>query len=412
MWIEKHLFRASGKGLGWWLFSLRRVSFPRKVLSVILFLALMATTTPVSSAADPYADGRTDAMSFWFDMDLNPGETFLSYYSKKQYRYVYKEATIIDSTNATYFMINGINADPNYPDYYGGVQQLGDGRRVAIFSAWDLGKSNCEYFSCKPDDAEAANRISLFAKGARTTSQRGGGEGTFMQSFIYDLDWKIGQKISWLVSLEPAGTDSLLSVAIKLEGQPWEFFASYTIPTRFKAGLGAGYGFIEDFGVNTPFVRRTMSLGPTIGESPNGMKDVFTNLYVASSKEKNRHKVSVVGPSVVGQVGTEPQLDAKEDYRVRLGLPSIMPDYSQGKALLDEVVKGRSTRYQEELKRLEEEAAVKATAEANAEAEAKAAALIAEAKSKKTTITCVKGKITKRVTALKPKCPTGYKVKK
>jgi hypothetical protein len=31
---------------------------------------------------------------------------------------------------------------------------------------------------------------------------------------------------------------------------------------------------------------------------------------------------------------------------------------------------------------------------------------------KKTTITCVKGKLTKKVTALKPKCPTGYKLKK
>jgi hypothetical protein len=31
---------------------------------------------------------------------------------------------------------------------------------------------------------------------------------------------------------------------------------------------------------------------------------------------------------------------------------------------------------------------------------------------KRTTITCVKGKLTKKVTALKPKCPSGYKVKK
>jgi hypothetical protein len=30
----------------------------------------------------------------------------------------------------------------------------------------------------------------------------------------------------------------------------------------------------------------------------------------------------------------------------------------------------------------------------------------------KTTITCVKGNLTKKVTAVKPKCPTGYKVKK
>jgi hypothetical protein len=55
-----------------------------------------------------------------------------------------------------------------------------------------------------------------------------------------------------------------------------------------------------------------------------------------------------------------------------------------------------------------EDAAAKAAAELKAkqEAEAKAAA------SKKTTIICIKGKLTKKVTAIKPKCPTGYKLKK
>jgi hypothetical protein len=46
---------------------------------------------------------------------------------------------------------------------------------------------------------------------------------------------------------------------------------------------------------------------------------------------------------------------------------------------------------------------------AKKEAEAKAAAVAAA--NKKTTITCVKGKLTKKVTAVKPKCPSGYKVK-
>jgi membrane protein involved in colicin uptake len=58
--------------------------------------------------------------------------------------------------------------------------------------------------------------------------------------------------------------------------------------------------------------------------------------------------------------------------------------------------------------RARQEAEAKAAAELKAkqEAEAKAAAL------KKTTITCVKGKLSKKVTAVKPKCPVGYKLKK
>ena len=60
-----------------------------------------------------------------------------------------------------------------------------------------------------------------------------------------------------------------------------------------------------------------------------------------------------------------------------------------------------------ELKAKEEaEAQAAAELKAKQEADAKAIAL------RKTTITCVKGKLTKKVTAVKPKCPSGYKVKK
>ena len=53
----------------------------------------------------------------------------------------------------------------------------------------------------------------------------------------------------------------------------------------------------------------------------------------------------------------------------------------------------------------EDTAKAEAEAKAKAEAEAKAKAALA----KKTTITCVKGKISKKVTAVNPKCPVGYK---
>jgi len=52
-----------------------------------------------------------------------------------------------------------------------------------------------------------------------------------------------------------------------------------------------------------------------------------------------------------------------------------------------------------------------AALKAKQEADAKAAATKITT-AKKTTIACVKGKLIKKVTAVKPKCPTGYKVKK
>jgi hypothetical protein len=78
------------------------------------------------------------------------------------------------------------------------------------------------------------------------------------------------------------------------------------------------------------------------------------------------------------------------------------------------VIKASEAKAAAELKAKQEaEAAAKTAADLRAkqEAEAKAAATKATA-TKKTVITCVKGKLTKKVTAVKPKCPTGYKVKK
>jgi hypothetical protein len=57
--------------------------------------------------------------------------------------------------------------------------------------------------------------------------------------------------------------------------------------------------------------------------------------------------------------------------------------------------------------KLDAEAKAAAELKAKQEAEVKAAAA-----NKKTTITCIKGKLTKKVTAVKPKCPSGYKLKK
>ena len=65
-----------------------------------------------------------------------------------------------------------------------------------------------------------------------------------------------------------------------------------------------------------------------------------------------------------------------------------------------------------------EKAAAELKAKQEADAKAAAAKILAAAKAKaaaakkKTTITCVKGKLTKKVTAVKPACPKGYTKKK
>ena len=60
--------------------------------------------------------------------------------------------------------------------------------------------------------------------------------------------------------------------------------------------------------------------------------------------------------------------------------------------------------------KLEAESRAKAEAEAKAKAEAETKAKL-EASKKRSTITCVQGKLTKQVSAVNPKCPKGYKKK-
>jgi hypothetical protein len=91
-------------------------------------------------------------------------------------------------------------------------------------------------------------------------------------------------------------------------------------------------------------------------------------------------------------------------YEVDRSIESILPEYSCPRkfldnsgyaplACLDSVVKDYKITIDKTI--LDKAAADKAAADAK----------------KKTTITCVKGKLTKKVTAIKPKCPSGYKKK-
>jgi len=90
--------------------------------------------------------------------------------------------------------------------------------------------------------------------------------------------------------------------------------------------------------------------------------------------------------------------------------------YTIESRVLNEIVKkvetdkaAESAKIEAEAKaKVEAEAKAKAEAEAKAKAEAEAKAKV-DAANKKSTITCVKGKLTKKVRAVNPKCPSGYK---
>ena len=91
---------------------------------------------------------------------------------------------------------------------------------------------------------------------------------------------------------------------------------------------------------------------------------------------------------------TAAELKAKQDAEVKAAAELKAKQESEAKAAAELKTK--------------QEADAKTAAELKAKQEAAAKA----AATKKTTITCVKGKSTKKITAVKPKCPAGFKVKK
>lgn len=107
-------------------------------------------------------------------------------------------------------------------------------------------------------------------------------------------------------------------------------------------------------------------------------------------------------PNTSGLSGVTQEFKVNDFESVNLCLPfNFDSTRTTNKDCLENVLK---TKAAAELK-AKQEADAKAAADLKAkqEADAKAAA------TKKTTITCVKGKLTKKVTSVKPKCPSGYK---
>jgi hypothetical protein len=376
---------------------------------------------------------RTDVINVFFDPDfpLPAGQTLLSHYQSKKYVYVYREIIPVEVGGNTYFAMLGANG--GYPDFYGGIQYFKDGSKAAIFSAWDVGADgSCA--TCLPGTSAPEKQVSVWAKGPRTVTRPFGYEGTGMNSMIYGFDWKLNQKVAMLASIEPAGTGSLISAAFKNGNEPWEFMTSFYVPTRYDMGMSGNYSFLEDWTGGDENVAQSYLVGPTYLEDADGKGIYFTNAYIAAhnptgSRVANKHSISLEGTWLKVRSGIAIQDTAKPEYRLQLSKPAQFPDITDGKALIESKVSGKSTRYQEKLKKLEEEQAVKALLEANTKAEAEAKAKIeaitraeAEAKAKedarllaakmaalkKTTIICVKGKTTKKVTGVKPKCPSGY----
>jgi len=363
-----------------------------------------------STGAATGASGlRADSVNLFFDPEFTaPGQSLMDYYMSKRHVYMYREIIPLEVGAYTYFAILGANG--GYPDFYGGIQHFKDGKKAAIFSAWDVG-SDGACWTCLPGTAAPENQVSVWAKGPRTETRPFGYEGTGMNSMIHGFEWEVNQKVAMLASVEPSGEGSLISAAIKNGDQPWEFMTSFYVPTKYPMGMAGGYSFVEDWVEGDSTVRRSYLAGPTYLENNEGRGGYYSSVFVAANnptgdQSVNKHAIEVQGEWLKVTTGLGVQPNAQAEQRIQLKKPSSPPDIAAGKALLESVIGDKSSRIVENRKRAAEAAAAAA---AKAEADARAAAAKAAQKPRITSITCQKGRVIRTVRAVNPKCPVGFK---
>jgi hypothetical protein len=145
----------------------------------------------------------------------------------------YNEIVIDQSARGSYFAVCGWNKG------YFGLQELGNGKKLAIFSVWDSSDND-------PNKIPDEQRVKLLHHDPKTRIGRFGGEGSGGQSF-YDLEWKPGETWRFLVTARPQEQRTEYAGYFLAPGQSeWTHMVTFSTITGGKP-LGGYYSFVEDF---------------------------------------------------------------------------------------------------------------------------------------------------------------------
>jgi hypothetical protein len=146
----------------------------------------------------------------------------------------YNEVTVDQSARGTYFCVCGFHMG-----YYG-IQELGDGRKIVLFSVWDPGSQN------NPNAVAEEKRVKLLYKDDAVRIGRFGNEGTGGQCF-FDYDWKVGETYRFLVTARADGERTAFSGWMFIpESKQWKRLVTFSTVAG-GAGLRGCYSFVEDF---------------------------------------------------------------------------------------------------------------------------------------------------------------------
>jgi hypothetical protein len=152
----------------------------------------------------------------------------------------YVEATVEQSTPGTYVSAIGWSGG------YFGVQELRDGKKVAIFSVWDPTKGD------DPKAVKPEERVELLHEGAGVRIKRFGGEGTGGQCMV-DFPWAVGEPVRFLVRAEVHDAPGIVGGKTAYAGwifdpaqKAWRHLVTFRTRNNGKLLRGV-YSFVEDF---------------------------------------------------------------------------------------------------------------------------------------------------------------------
>eukprot|EP00112_Aurelia_sp_Birch-Aquarium-sp1_P004326 Seg14887.1 transcript_id=Seg14887.1/GoldUCD/mRNA.D3Y31 product="hypothetical protein" protein_id=Seg14887.1/GoldUCD/D3Y31 len=152
----------------------------------------------------------------------------------------YNEMTIEKSADGSYFMANGFSGG------YFGLQELYDGKKIAIFSVWEPG--NPHDYQADQRKVKEEDRVKVLGSGEGVQVKRFGGEGTGAQSKL-PFNWELGKTYKFIVTAKPATKPegTIFSGYLFMpETKEWKLMATFQTKVKAKHVRGA-YSFVEDF---------------------------------------------------------------------------------------------------------------------------------------------------------------------
>jgi hypothetical protein len=193
-------------------------------------------------------------------------------YAAPEARVFYNELTVERSVPGSYFMACGFRHG------YFGIQELGNGKKVVIFSVWDPTKGD------DPNAVAKERRVEVLYKADDVTARRFGGEGTGGQSF-FNYHWRIGETCRFLVKATVHEGETAYAAYFFLpESKAWKHLITFR---TFAGGDGLQglYSFIEDFrrdGKSAKQVRRAI-FGNGWVSDPEGKWAPLTRAHFTAS---------------------------------------------------------------------------------------------------------------------------------